>query len=132
MESNKRVKSEYVQIDDESISSEALRTYLTINDAITAVFCADDYIATNMYYAAEGLGKKIPKDLSIIGFTDNKILEFLPLKMTTVRQPVEELCTKAVEILINKITDSDASTQTIKIKTEVIERSSVAPFVNDI
>ncbi|MDF2941909.1 MAG: hypothetical protein K0S01_767 [Herbinix sp.] len=130
MESNKRVKSEYVQIDDELISSEALRSYLTKNDTISAVFCADDYIATNMYYAAEWLGKKIPEDLSIIGFTDNEILEFLPLKMTTVRQPVEELCTKAVEILINKITDSDASTQTIKIKTEVIERSSVAPFIS--
>jgi DNA-binding LacI/PurR family transcriptional regulator len=131
MESNKRVKSEYVQIDDELICVDALKTYLLKNDTLTAVFCMDDYIATNLYYAAEYLGKNIPNDLSIIGFSDNDILSFLPLKMTTVRQPVEELSTQAVDILINKIANSDTPTHTVKIKTEVIERSSVAALINN-
>jgi DNA-binding LacI/PurR family transcriptional regulator len=125
MEANKRIRNESVQIGDDMVLVDVLKDYLIKNESLTAVFCADDYIAVYLYYAAQKLGKRIPEDLSIIGFTDNEILSYIPLKMTTVRQPVEELGHLAVEVLIDKINDSDTPPRTIRIKTEIVERDSV-------
>lgn len=129
MEANKRIRNESVQIGDNMVIIDVLKDYLVRNESLTAVFCADDYIAVYLYYAAQELGKRIPEDLSIIGFTDNEILSYLPLKMTTVRQPVEELGCLAVEVLIDKINDSSTPPRTIRIKTEIVERDSVSNLV---
>ena len=129
MEANKRIRNESVQIGDNMVIIDVLKDYLIRNESLTAVFCADDYIAVYLYYAAQELGKRIPEDLSIIGFTDNEILSYLPLKMTTVRQPVEELGCLAVEVLIDKINDSGTPPRTIRIKTEIVERDSVSNLV---
>jgi len=126
MENNKLIKNEYIYFSEDNISEDELRQYLIKNKNITAVFCADDYIAANLYYAAMNLNINVPIGLSIIGFSDNNILNFLPIKVTTVRQPVEQLCTKAITILLNKIINIDAPTQLVKIKTEIIEGGSVA------
>ncbi len=125
MEASKRIRNESVQTSDNMISVDVLKDYLTNNESLTAVFCADDYIAVYLYYAAQELGKRIPQDVSIIGFTDNEILSCVPIKMTTVKQPVGELGVLAVEVLMDKIGDSKTPTRTIRIKTEIIERDSV-------
>jgi DNA-binding LacI/PurR family transcriptional regulator len=125
MEANKRIRNESVQTSDNMVLVDALKDYLVNNESLTAVFCADDYIAVYLYYAAGELGKIIPQDLSIMGFTDNEILSYIPLKMTTVKQPVEELGSLAVEVLMDKITDSNTTPRTIRIKTEIVERDSV-------
>ncbi len=125
MEANKRIRIESVQTNDNMVLVNVLKEYLVNNDSLTAVFCSDDYIAVYLYYAAGELGKAVPGDLSIMGFTDNNILNYIPLKMTTVKQPVEELGTQAVEVLMDKIADSSRAPRTIRIKTEIIERDSV-------
>ena len=125
MEGNKRIRGESVLTSDNIVSAEKLKEFLMNNENLTAVFCADDYIAVHVYYAAKALGKLIPEDLSIIGFTDNEILQFTPIKLTTVKQPVEEMGTLAVEVLLDKIADSKTPTRTIRIKTEIVERDSV-------
>ncbi len=125
MEGNKRIRLESVLTNDNMVLVSALKEYLINNDSLTAVFCSDDYIAVYLYYAAGELGKSVPGDLSIMGFTDNEILNYIPLKMTTVKQPVEELGTQAVEVLMDKIADSSRPPRTIRIKTDIIERDSV-------
>lgn len=125
MEGNRRIRGESVLTSDHIVFTENLKEYLINNENLTAVFCADDYIAVYVYYAAKSLGKRIPEDLSIIGFTDNEILQFTPIKLTTVKQPVEEMGTLAVEVLLAKIADSKTPTRTIRIKTEIVERDSV-------
>lgn len=126
MEANKRIRIESVQTNDNMVTDDALKDYLISNEGLTAVFCSDDYMAVYLYNAAVELGKNIPKDLSIIGFTDNEILSYLPLKMSTVKQPIEELGIQAVEVLMDKIADSNRPPRTIRIKTEIIERDSVS------
>ena len=125
MENSKLIKNEYIDFLENNISEDELRQYLIRNKNITSVFCADDYIAAKLYYAALSLKKNVPRDLSIIGFSDNNILNFLPLKVTTIRQPVEQLCSAAITILLNKIVDIATPTQLVKIKTEITEGCSV-------
>lgn len=129
MESNKGVKNEYIQIGKDLLTNENISNFLLINNDMTAVFCTDDYTAIRLYYVAEKLNKTMPKDLSIIGFTDNPILEYMPFELTSVRQPVTELCEKAFNTLINKIENPDAPIQTSIIETVIIERSSVYQLI---
>ncbi|MDF2484361.1 MAG: hypothetical protein K0R46_529 [Herbinix sp.] len=129
MEASKRIRVESVQTSDNMVLVEELKEYLLNNESLTAVFCADDYIAVYLYYAAGELGKVIPQDLSIIGFTDNEILSYIPLKMTTIKQPVGELGIRAVEVLLDKIADSNTPPRTIRIKTEIVERDSVKEII---
>ena len=126
MESSKLIRNEYVYFLDDNINEDELSQYLIRNKNVTAVFCGDDYIAASLYYAAMNLKKNVPTDLSIIGFTGNKILNFLPMKITTIMQPVEQLSSKAISILLNKIININAEAELVKIKTEIIEGSSVA------
>lgn len=124
MEGNKRIRNESVRTNDYMVM-ETLKEYLLENETLTAVLCADDYLAIYLYYATQELGKSIPEDISIIGFSDNEILNYIPKKMTTVRQPVNELCMLAVKGLIDKISNSNTTPKSIRISTEIIERDSV-------
>jgi GntR family transcriptional regulator, arabinose operon transcriptional repressor len=126
MENSKLIRNEYICFLEDNIIENELNQYLIRNKSITSIFCADDYIAASLYYVAMNLKKNVPEDISIIGFSDNDILNFLPVKITTIRQPVEELCSKAINILLNKIINIEAPTQLVKIKTEITEGCSVA------
>lgn len=124
MENSKLISSEYIHFLDETLNSQEIEEYLKGNKELTAIVCSDDYIAAIVYRMAVKLGRNIPKDLSITGFSDNSLLKFLPVGMTTIRQPVEELCVKAVEILQKKISQPGSIAQIVKIKTQIIQRES--------
>lgn len=126
MEANCHVQGEYVLIRDFDKEQQALNDYLDKNKDLTAIFCADDYLALRLYYAAVQLNIQIPSDLSVVGFTDNEILTDLNIPLTTVRQPVKALANKAFEILIGKIDGSEEDIRVDKIPTEIVERQSVA------
>ncbi|WP_083439050.1 LacI family DNA-binding transcriptional regulator [Herbaspirillum autotrophicum] len=72
------------------------------NPAITAVFCADDEIATGAIDALRfALKKKVPEDVVLIGFDDHPIASRAAYQLTTVRQPVEEMIEQALDMLLN-------------------------------
>lgn len=102
-----------------------LREYLSANRQMTAVVCDEDYGALEVYYAATELGLRIPDDLSLTGFTDNRVLRFAPVRLTTVRQPVAELGEKALELLIRRVSQPERPYSEIVIDTEIVDRDSV-------
>lgn len=125
MEANIHVLNDYVLIKDFQEDGHILKDYLNKNPNMTAVFCADDYIALRLYHAAAKLDIHIPDRLSVVGFTDNEILSYLHIPLTTVRQPVGHLVAKAFEILEGKMKDENYPLAIEKIPTRIVERSSV-------
>lgn len=126
LENSIHMKKEYIRFTNSLLSSTEIQEYLQINNDITAVVCSDDYIAAKVYQVACSLGKSVPEDLSVTGFSDNSLLDFLPIDMTTIKQPVDELCAEAVSLLQSKIADSSISPQIVKIGTQIIEGESVS------
>ena len=57
------------------------------NEEITAIFCGNDEMAMGAYQAIEEAGKKIPDDISVVGFDGLEISEYLVPSLTTVYQP---------------------------------------------
>lgn len=62
-------------------------------------------VALGMYEAAKDLGIRIPDDLDLICFGDSDVGRFLSPAISAVRQPTRELGTKAVQTLIENITE---------------------------
>ncbi len=114
-----------INISEDSIV-ENLMDYLKISGDMTAVCCTEDFLAIKLAYAAERLGIRVPQDLSVTGFTDNKVLDFYPLPLTTVRQPVDQFGESAIDLLLARVQNPDEPLKTIKLDTVIVENKSVS------
>lgn len=76
--------------------------------APTAVFCANDLLAVGVMSALRVAGVSIPGDVSVIGFDDIPLAAQMPVPLTTIRQPMDELGAAAAELLLS---GPDAPTQ---------------------
>lgn len=80
---------------------------LLLNHDITAIFALNDLMAFGVYQAAAELNKRIPRDLSVIGFDDITYNKLLYPKLTTINQPNYEMGNAAADLLLNKIEKGD-------------------------
>jgi len=72
-----------------------------IEHGATAIMCASDLIASGVIIEATRLGKKVPDDISVIGFDDLPISQYLSPSLTTIRQNREALGESAFSVLEN-------------------------------
>lgn len=90
-----------------------------------AIFAGNDTMALGCYDAANYLNVNIPKDISLIGFDDIFISQYLNPALTTVRVNIEEVGRTAANILLNKLNGNNGkSNPLVKIPTELIIRES--------
>jgi DNA-binding LacI/PurR family transcriptional regulator len=96
----------------------------------TAIFCSSDYLAIAATVAIFQSGKKIPEDISIIGYDDIEDLNISYIPLTTIKQPTNEAAGKAVNELMKQIaaynTGEEKTPVSILIKPKLIERKSCA------
>lgn len=105
-------------------SREATRSMFS-NKPPEAVFVANDHMALAVMDTLRyELGLKIPDDVSVIGYDDVPAASWPSYSLTTVQQPVNIMVRETVEILIEKIENSQARPQKIKIDGPLILRNS--------
>ncbi len=78
--------------------------------------------------AARACGFSIPDDISIIGFDDIPQASFVYPKLTTVRQPLEQMGQVAVKLLLEQIEDQSRPPQRVVLATQLIIRDSCGPY----
>ena len=95
-------------------------------DRATAVFVSSDEIAIGALeiFAREGIS--IPQQLSVIGFDDVAPFHLFNPPLTCVRQPVEEMGRRAVELLVSGMAGASMKTTVERLPVELILRGSVA------
>lgn len=76
-----------------------------IKNLPTAIFAGNDVIAYETIKILDDLGLKVPEDISVIGFDDTLIAK--ALKITSIKQPIEDISSIAFEMLMNKIKNKD-------------------------
>src|SRR5690606_6074330 len=72
-------------------------------------------------------GLRIPDDISIVGFDDVSQSSFVYPKLTTVRQPLEQMGQIAVKLLLEQIEDQNQPPQRVALATQLVIRDSCAP-----
>ncbi|MEN8234078.1 MAG: LacI family DNA-binding transcriptional regulator [Actinomycetota bacterium] len=95
---------------------------LTNSERPTAVFAASDTQAMGVIDAAARLDLSIPADLSVIGFDDIEMSEYVGL--TTIRQPLEESGRRAAEILLEAISAPDSGAVCEQLPLELVVRET--------
>jgi DNA-binding LacI/PurR family transcriptional regulator len=100
---------------------------LADNPDCTAIFAANDQMALGVLRALHERGRKVPGEVSVVGFDDNPdSAAFLP-PLTTVHQDFAEMGRRCVQGLLEQIRDSRAVAGTVLVPTTLITRASTAP-----
>lgn len=92
---------------------------------ITAIVCAADILAIGVMSELYKLGVKVPDDISIVGFDDLEISQYLTPALTTIHQQISLKGQKAVELLLEHIEKINLPKQEEVLSLELIERDSV-------
>nr|WP_239586747.1 LacI family DNA-binding transcriptional regulator [Shouchella xiaoxiensis] len=103
---------------------EALKLFKAKPEA-TAVFCASDLMALGVMKAAKRMRLRVPEDVSIIGFDNITLAEYVNPGLTTISQEPFQMGIEACAILLSLLTGEETSKQSI-LPTTLIERESVA------
>jgi len=69
-------------------------------DRPTAIFAGSDMQALGVYQAARELGLDIPRDLSVVGYDDVPIAQFVTPALTTVHQPLHLMAETATRLVL--------------------------------
>jgi LacI family transcriptional regulator len=94
----------------------------------TAIFASNDEMAVGIIDAANAAGIAIPGDISVVGFDDNAIARTARPRLTSVRQPLEEMGEAACQLLVDRIRHSSRADQHKQVPFEIVERESVAEY----
>ena len=128
-----------IPIDEELIASgdyttetgiQSTRRLLSLNNPPTAIFASNDQMAMGVYQIAQERGLRIPEDLSVVGF-DN-IMESKYMGLTTVDQFISEMGYVATQMLIKLINRTPLDSQTYRMQTQLVVRTSCRPLMEDI
>ena len=96
-----------------------------LDSEATAVFCANDQMALGLLSALHGAGRRVPEDLSVVGFDDIPETPYLIPPLTTVRQDFVGVGQRAVAMLRAAI-EGLPPVSTELVQPELVVRASTA------
>jgi LacI family transcriptional regulator/LacI family repressor for deo operon, udp, cdd, tsx, nupC, and nupG len=72
-----------------------------LDAAVTAVFCYNDMVAIGVLLACHERGIAVPQELSVVGFDDIKMADYVTPPLTTIHQPKVRLGQLATEMVLD-------------------------------
>lgn len=127
-ENNLPVRRDYIRYGDftEEIACEEARDLLAKNPEITALFCASDMMALGAIRAAYSLGKKVPGDISVIGYDDIPVAKHVYNGLSTVRQDSDRVGYEAANAVYRMI-QGEAVEKKIVLPHNLLIRATTGP-----
>lgn len=116
---------------DEDVARKTATSFLINNPSVTAIFCASDVMAIGVLNAAKNLGIKVSKQLSIIGFDNIMLSQYMSPSLTTISQSPYNMATEATQLLTMMIENPQEKMPFKILKSELIIRESTThPALN--
>ena len=103
------------------------RALLRRPDPPTAIIAGNDLQALGVYQAAREARLHIPEDLSVVGFDDLPVAQWVGPPLTTVRQPLIEMAVAAAELVLTLARGEQPVLTRVELATELVVRESTAP-----
>lgn len=100
---------------------------LDLAEPPTAIVCFNDKVAVGALEAAAARGLRVPADLSVTGFDDIDVSRATTPKLTTVRQPLQEMGRTAVTMLMRQLDGLAHEALSMELATELVVRESTGP-----
>jgi DNA-binding LacI/PurR family transcriptional regulator len=100
---------------------------LATDPEVTAVFAANDQMAIGAMRGLVQSGRRVPADVSVVGFDDTPDAAYQVIPLTTVRQDFGAVSHRAVSGLVAAIEGSTGPEGTYRFPVELVVRSSSGP-----
>lgn len=110
---------------DRDVAKASIEALLACGLEFDAVFSSDDESAVGVLAALQQAGKRVPEDVAVVGFDDQRMAPYLNPPLTTVRAPTAEVGRVAAQRLIALIEAGGEQAETLTLlPTEIIIRRS--------
>src|SRR5581483_1631645 len=103
----------------------ALETLLALPEPPTAVFMASDTQAIGALDAARRRGRRVPEDLTIVGYNDIEMAQYFGL--STMRIPMREMGRRGVDLLLKCMHGENDSAPRCRLPADFIDRGTCGP-----
>ncbi len=99
---------------------------------ITAIFAMSDVMAIGAQKAIFDMGKKVPEDISIMGFDGLDITEYCYPSISTVEQSMDDMARCSAEIILEKIAFENSPAKHVISNHKILARNSVKKIKDNI
>lgn len=103
-------------------------TRAVLQTGASAVFAANDEMAIGLLRGLHEQGVKVPTDLSVIGYDNIYLDDYVYPRLTTVQQPIFDLGAGATSMLIDQINHNSNESHVQSFPVKLIERDSTGPY----
>ncbi|MBP1616613.1 MAG: transcriptional regulator, LacI family [Bacteroidetes bacterium] len=107
---------------DEDVK-EGIDKLLNIEDPIDALFFTTNLLAISGLKYLNSLEIKVPEQIAVVGFDETDAFDLFYAPVTYVKQPMEELASQSLKLLLDAIADPETK-QSVILDTELVVRKS--------
>ena len=93
---------------------------------VTAVFCGNDEIAMGLMRGVVETGRRVPEDVSVVGFDDHPLAAYWSPPLTTVNQDFVGLGARAHALLLQRLTDGTTDLRSME-RPALVVRATTGP-----
>jgi len=103
------------------------RELLSAANPPTAIFAGSDMQALGVMKCAKELGLRVPEDLSVVGYDNIPLTEWLTTPLTTINQFLPLMGETATDMVLSLAQGEEVRARQINLATELVVRASTAP-----
>jgi DNA-binding LacI/PurR family transcriptional regulator len=94
---------------------------------VTAVFAANDHLALGLLRAVYERGRRVPDDMSVVGFDDVPEAAYFIPPLTTVRPDFDAVAGETLDLLLAQVSAGEVGAAQRTVAPVLVSRGSVAP-----
>jgi len=89
-----------------------------------AYVCVNDYTAALVMHHLAAMGIRVPQDVRLVGFDDVEMARLLPVPLTTLHQPAEQMGDVAMKLMLERMADPNLAPRHVMLNCELVVRES--------
>ena len=102
------------------------RGFFAMKPDTTAVFAMSDTVAMGVIRALSDIGRRVPQDVSVVGYDGIEMGKYFLPRLTTVEQPINDIARESVAMLMGMLEKGEEPRHVV-VPASLIERESVGP-----
>jgi DNA-binding LacI/PurR family transcriptional regulator len=95
-----------------------------VDKGVTDLICANDETAATLMHTLDSMSISIPSQMRIVGFDDLRYARLLRVPLTTYHQPVFDIGSAAVELMLWRVANPTAPARQVTLSGELVVRRS--------
>ena len=113
-----------LNVQDYETARAALTPHLQGRERIDAIFSIKNAVTVHVYQILRSAGFAMPREIALIGYDDFELADVLEPPISVIRQPVEQIATRAAENLFAALASGSTAVHETVLPVELVTRAS--------